>query len=1179
MTWTNDQENAIIAKGNVIVTAAAGSGKTAVLVERVIRKLCDDKNPIPADRLLIVTFTAKAAEEMRQRIEEALAKKCAENPHNTNYLRQQLLISAADICTIDSFCIRFVRNNFATLGISPDFKIVDKNTFTKIRLDILQEMFDEYFEKQDEEFLYFLKITNSISGYATAINFILDIKDYCQKLPESTGWLDRVSESYDPEKIADSIWVKGIMDNTAENFEEFVNQLNSHLKDIVTDAPLFDKYNSFFEKLRDYFALGITLANKGDFLEFAKHIKNMPGLVAKFACPSKGDKVLFETFKPTYNSIKKWVKDNENAIWLDQGELKKEFTICYGVINKIAEIVKEFLKRYYAELEKRSMATFSYISYQTMKLLTKIDENGNMVPTDIAKEIADQYDEVMVDEYQDINNLQGMIFNIISNNGEKLFTVGDIKQSIYAFRGSVPEYFSERSELSELYYKGIDENKLKRVVLSKNFRSRKGVCDFANAFFSSLMSKKCGGVEYDSNEILDPEAKYPENNLPCVETHFINAENDLDNFQAEAEFLGDYILKTINEPAFLKKNDDELRKAEFKDFTILLRTFKHLQVYVDALKNRGIPVSVGSGNYFKTTEILTVLSLIKALDNPMDDISMLAVMLSPIFGFSEDDVLNLKTSKNKGKLYLSAVENAKNGNFICQEFIQKFNTWRRLAACMPIPEFISTLLVKSGYYNIVLSMNYKERRHNNLILLEQFAKSYHEDCAGDLSGFVRYLDYLKESTDTKSVSGASANAVSFSTIHGSKGLQYPITIIASCTDGFSTQESRSDIHFHNDLGIAFNYVDDDKNAKLETVGCAIINDALSKGQISEEMRLLYVAMTRAKERLVFLAGKNNIDDEILKHAQIINASVSADGKFDFSLVREEKSYAKWLMLIVLQTPNGRELLKELGFDIVINSAACFGEIDTVVDYTSIGEIYYPPETTPTTISSTAPDAETSEKIKEIFAYEYPLKELNNIEMKTSVSALTKRNAGREFCATSKPAFLSSGGLTPTERGTALHKFMQYADFSAAIADVGAEIERLYENEFISLAESEAIDKDKVQKFMESDLFKRLLNADKLFREQRFLLDVKAGDIYSGLSPLVADKSVIVQGAVDCMFIEDDHIVIIDFKTDRTTDEAFLLAHYSEQLKTYSVAAEKMFSLPVKECYIYSLHMSKKIKVK
>lgn len=1175
MKWTDKQEEAIVSSGNTIVTAAAGSGKTAVLVERVIRKLCDESNGISAENLLIVTFTNAAAAEMRRRIEKALADKCAEQPQNNHILKQRLLISSADICTIDSFCIRLVRNNFSILGVSPDFKIADDVTDSGIKNKVCQKLFDEYFEKNDLDFIEFLNVTNSEYGTDNAKDVILEINEFCQNLPQGFKWLKVGAEKYNPQNIKDSEYINHVLSEISTEASDWLEQLVVCRNNLLSHEKTDLKFGDYFDDFISYLKLLLEKSKAFDWDGCYALLINPPEFIKKFSPSKNYDPVLFKQCSTVYKAAKAFVLEVAKTISKPLNEFKQGFEFSYKILLKVYEIVCEFNKRYVEQLNKKSLLTFPLVELYALKLLTVENQEGELEPSSLSKELSSMYAEIMVDEYQDINDLQGKIFEILSDNCKKLFTVGDVKQSIYGFRGSNPEIFSKRSDVATLYTKELPSDELKRVILSNNFRSRKGVCDFVNAFFGVIMSKKGGAIEYDENEMLYPLAEFPENSLPAVESYLISANDEESAADAEAVFFAEYVEKTVKQEPFLRDENKGLRKASYKDFALLIRTGTHINEYVKELKKRNIPVSVGGGDFFETTEILTAVSLIKTIENPMDDISMLSTMLSPLFGFNEDDLARLKLNHRGKKLYVSVLKEAEN-NKKCAFLKEKISLWRSYAACMSTADFVSTLLVDSGYIHIVLSMSDAERRRANLYFLEQLADAYFSETSGDLTGFIGYLKYLKSLGNTPSAVVGGSDAVKISTMHKSKGLQYPITVLGGLSSKFSNMDISKDFLLHEKLGIAFKYVDETLNVKENNFAVPILKTAIRKKQVEEEMRLLYVAMTRAEERLVMLVSiSDNFVGKLNETVAEIEDIFNDNGKMLPKEVMESSCYGDWLVPVLLQTPSGRELLQKNGEEIHRVSQYLL-ESDVVVDFAKSSVTESLPQNED--FGQKPINLELKQQINEVLNYQYPFSELNKIEVKTSVSELTKRNANREFSLTSKPAFLSKSGLTPTERGTALHKFMQYADFKKAKTNPKDEIERLYEYEYISRAEADVIDIERVEKFVQSDLFNRILNSDKLYREQRFLLDVRAGDLYPELSDAAKDQTVIVQGAVDCMFEEGDHIVIIDFKTDRTTDEAFLLAHYSEQLKTYSVAAEKMLVKPVKECYIYSLYMSKTIKV-
>lgn len=1176
MKWTDDQQKAIGSVGNTIVTAAAGSGKTAVLVERVIQKLSDENNPVSADRLLIVTFTNAAAAEMRRRIEKALSDKCAEQPENTYLLNQRLLISSADICTIDSFCIRLVRNNFNTLGISPDFKIADEVTDSGIKLNVCKRLFNEYFEQNDSDFLKFLNITNSEYGTANGEATILEINEFCQKLPQGYKWLKKAAERYNPENINTSEYIKTILDDALTGASHWLSKLTDCRKILLTHEKTNLKYGDYFDALIDFLSRFIVSLKNFSWDECYSLLCNLPDFVSRFVYSKNYDPAIYEQCSTVYKAAKGFILKVAESISKPFESVKEDFEFSYKMLLKIYEIVLAFNLKYTEQLNKKSLLTFAIVELLALKLLTVENEAGELEPSKLSKELSSMYDEIMVDEYQDINDLQGEIFKILSDDCKKLFTVGDIKQSIYGFRGSNPEIFSKRSDLAVSYSSELSANELKRIVLSNNFRSRKDICDFINAFFGVIMSKNGGGIEYDENEMLYPLAEFPENSSDAVEAYLISAEDELSTNEAEAIFFADYVEKTLKEPAFLRDAEKRLRKATYGDFALLIRSGTHLNEYLKELKKRNIPVSVGGGDFFETTEILTAVSLIKSVENPMDDILMLSIMLSPLFGFTEDDIARLKLNYKGKKLYIGVLKEAEN-NEKCAFLKEKILVWRSYAACMTTPDFVSAILIDSGYISVVLAMSDAERRQANLYLLEQIAESYFSETSGDLTGFIGYLKYLKSLSSTTSATVSGSDCVKITTMHKSKGLQYPITVLGGLGSKFSNMDIVKDFLMNEKLGIAFKYVDDVLNVKQDNFAVPLLKSVIRKKQAEEEMRLLYVAMTRAEERLVMLVSVGDsfitkLNDNVLQ----AEAKFGDEGKMYSEAVMEVSGYSDWLIPILLQTPSGRILLSKNGEE--IHKASEF-LINSKVNVQYI-KVYENENISPNkSFDKAVPNPELKQKIIDILSYEYPYAELNKIEVKTSVSELTKRNAHREFSVTSKPAFLSKSGLTPTERGTALHKFMQYANFEKIKSNPKDEVERLYEFEYISRAEAEVIDLERVEKFVKTDLFNRILNSDRLYREQRFLLDVKAGDLYPELSEVAKEQTVIVQGAVDCMFVEGDHIVIIDFKTDRTNDEQFLLNHYSEQLKTYSIAAEKMLGKPVSECFIYSLYMSRTIKIK
>lgn len=1176
---TKDQENAVMAKGAVVVTAAAGSGKTAVLVEKVIKMLCDLNNPVSADRLLIVTFTNAAAAEMKQRIEKRLTEECEKYPENTHILKQQLLISSADICTIDSFCIKLVRNNFSRLGISPDFKIIDEIQAKKIMQQVLGKIFNRDMEEKRPEFFKFLYSTNAVYGDENAANYIFKIYNDILVLPFYERWLDKCIESYNPKNFLNSVWGNFAFSYTISNLEYFIKALKKLLLLLSNDLALLLKLEDAVKNNISHFEKALGFANEKNWNSLRECIINTPGFPGfKNSVKKSGettyDKITFAQSKQIISSINSKISRLGNVFEFSFEQIEEQMQENGEIACEMLRLVKEFDDNFFAELTKKGYLTFALTEQLAFKLLCDY-KDGKAVASAISDELSQMYDAVMVDEYQDVNELQNTLFSFLSDGGKKLFTVGDAKQSIYGFRGSKPENFIERSEKAVIYNDTLKSEEIKRIVLSKNFRSRKGICNFINGFFTLLMTKDFGGISYDQYERLYPEADFPENFQLDVELHIIpDAKREL-----QANNVADYIISTAEKEPFLKGENGELRKAEYGDFAILMRTGTPFETYFEQLSAKGIPVCLSNGDFFETTEIKIMMAFLSAVHSPMNDAALLAVLMSPLFGFTAEDVANLKANNRDKRLFTLILEDARNSDSKFKQFLKVFSSLRQKAACLPTADFVSYLYEETDFINAVQALSDGNRRVNNLIYLTEIAAGFSSDFMGDLGAFIGHLSYLKQEGKTLSKTQVLDNSVVISTMHKSKGLQYPITIICETNSAFSSKDVSSTLTVNDTLGIAFDKIDDELSVKQRPITKRIMNLYISTKQKEEELRLLYVAMTRAEEKLAIFVG-NKENKAVKSAAATLVGSMGDDGVLNAQSLMECSNFCDWIMLYALLFSPFAEVREEYGVisENILPFLKELGDTAEIIFHNEACDEEKKPEEE-NKESEIIIDDEFLYEIEDRFSYNYPWEELRKIEAKTSVSQLAKKKADREFCATARPAFLAESGLTPTQRGTALHKFMQYCNFEKAHKNVEAEIERLFENEYISLEESEVIDPKQIKAFMNTELFGRILSASQLFREQRFLLEEEAAKLYPDLSDKVQDKTVIIQGAIDCMFIENEKIILIDFKTDRTNSEASLLSHYAEQLRIYSVAATKMFELPVTECYIYSLYMNKWIPVK
>ncbi len=1162
---TSDQKNAVNAQGAVIVTAAAGSGKTAVLAERVIDKIAN-KN-LSADRLLIVTFTNLAAVEMQNRIQKRLFVECEKAPENMHLLKQRLLISSADICTIDSFCIRLLRNNFSSLGLNPDFKIADTTTEDLITKKVIGDILKEHYEKGEPEFFEFLRSTDSIYSDANAVALVTSLYDKVMTLPFYKEMLDKMLCDYNPENIFESRWYKYIILKVISRFSELIGILDSKVEILKGDDIAYAELWPCFVSFKTYFLNIINAANEGNFEALRSTLINPP---EKPSFRKKFDEVIKGQIKAVFEIIAAALKDFIPIFTPTSEELKREISLCEKFATVVVNLCKEFDERYFEELTKRGYITFAISEQLAFNLLCE-NKNGDFAPTEFSKEIVNLYDEVMVDEYQDVNFLQNALFYILSDMGKKLFSVGDAKQSIYGFRNANPEFFIRKSESAENFREDLEDDILKRVVLSANFRSRKGVCSFVNGFFSLAMSEKFGGMKYDENERLNASAEFLPNGEEEVEIHLLDSADD------GPERVANYIQSAISKPLMVQGKDEQgnpaLRPVNYGDFAVLFRASTKFSQYYNTFLKYGIPVSISDGNFFETTEIKCIISFLTAINSPMNDTAMLSVLLSPVFGFTVDDIAKLKLNNKKERLY--KLINLYGGEKF-KEFLDVFNLYRKKAALLTVADLISFILEHSNLKNYFSAHLEGERRFNNLLYFEELGANFTSDNGGDLSDFLRHIKYLSEKGEIKSSATAGDDSVKFLTMHKSKGLQFPVVLVAELASAFSSKSVNEDLAVDENLGLAFNRLDDDEAIKYVSTPKKIINMHISQKAKEEELRLLYVVMTRAKEKLVIFLPFGGKSSPFTVAADKIRC-FAENGGISTSAFLECKNAGAWVAMYALMLPSFKFLREELGItDDLIPLSVREEKVNAkcVLPDNEVGVI-----SAVETEENSKNDLKLSlEKLREIFEYKYPYEELRTIQAKTSVSALLKERADADYFTASRPAFMSDKGLSPTERGTALHKFMQYADFKKLEASATAEIERLYEFEFLSRAEADSIDPNKITDFAGTDIFKRIVSSRKILREQRFLLNLKSGELYNGLDDAVKDEEVIIQGAIDCMFFEEDGIVLIDFKTDRTNDEKVLIENYKEQLRIYSIAAEKMFGQRVKERYIYSVNMGKWIKI-
>lgn len=1177
--WTTDQQHAIeCCKGSVLVSAAAGSGKTAVLVERVIRRLTDEDNPCSAEDLLIVTFTRAATAQMREKIGAAILKRLSEDPTDRHLRRQYMLLPFAKICTIDSFCNDLVRENFHALGISPDYSLLDNETAVIMKNDVCEAMLERaYEEDSDGSFSGLSDMMSSGSSDEDFAKLIIKMYDISTAYPFPDLWLDSLIEEYSQPDINKSCWGGIIKKYVCDMLDYCVSSSNDMMAAMESDSIVADAYGAAVQSDINMYAELREKVNRDwdEALEAFNTVKYMGlGRVPKGYESETKNAVMTARKK-----LKDLLKKVPNIMCVSSGEHSEDVRLMRGPVTKLIELVKQFGREYSAEKDKMNSADFSDILHRALNLLAVSDGRGGYIKTDLARELSSHYVEILVDEYQDINEAQDMIFKAISADENNLFTVGDVKQSIYRFRQAMPEIFLRRRSTTHSFESG--EYPL-GITLGSNFRSRVGVTSCVNYIFRQLMSTEAGELEYDDSEALNAAAKYPERDTPDCELHVVTDKgNRADTLEAQARYVARYIDRTVREGKMLVTKGGALHPASYGDFCILLRTAKNVSsVYANALSERGIPVfSPETGGFFEAAEISFILSLLRVLDNPVQDIPLAAVMLSPLFGFSAGELADIRASSKERleagetePLYRSVAASADEGDEKAAAFLKKIESLRRLSLTLSAGELVRRVCEETGFDAIAGAMPDGERRRLNIGLLCDYAEKY--EAAGNLglSGFIRFIDKVaRTSGDLATAARPSENAdiVRIMTVHQSKGLEFPICILADMQHAFNERDNTESVLISSSAGLGMKRRTEDGISVYDTASrraAVITSERMGR---SEEMRVLYVALTRAKENLVMVTSVPNPEKGLAKVAVECGIGERAN---PFAVLRMN-NFSDLVLTALMRHPAADELRKLSGVDVpIFLPEKDRFKLKVVV---SDSESFM---TESANEQKIAAKPVFFDEVCERLDYSDPRSVLSSVPAKRAASDGSERGINREYFASSRPAFMSSGGLTPAQRGTATHKFMQFSDYAAARADIESELARLVDGGFLPEDEGKAVNVSAAKRFFMSSLAERIFASDNVMREKKFAALFPAKFFYPELTGEAAEEKIVVQGIADCVFVEDGKLVIVDYKTDTGVDAEALLDRYSAQLGIYREALSQALGMPVKETLLYSFFMNSTVKV-
>ena len=1161
--WTTDQRNAIESRGGtLLLSAAAGSGKTAVLVERIIKLLTDSGNPVEPSELLVVTFTNAAAAEMRVRISSAVDKLIASDPANGFYRNIKMKLPEARITTMDSFCISLVRENFHMADVEPDFTPIESGEEKILVADAMSEMLDNLCKNSPDVY----NLLNTMTAYNKnddgLAKKVMELYTFSLSHPFPEKWLSEVENMYNVAgDIKESLWGSIIIEDARQTVKYASELLKNAMSEVIGHEifepkylPAFSIQSEFVENLSNT----VENASWDEICGSVKGIK-LPSLPA--APKGYGHDPVKVSAEAKYKTASAALEGLETIFCATTDEHKEDMRLLLPVIKGLIDAVRDFKKIYDERKKERNTYTFSDIMHFALRLLLTETENGYS-KTSLAYELEQRYHEILIDEYQDTNEAQDMLFTVLSKNGNNMFMVGDVKQSIYRFRLAMPEIFMKKSrEFCD--YDG--SNFPAKIFLAQNFRSRKGVLDNINFFFRNMMSDYAGEMEYTAKDALYYSDVYDEeSSTPDVSMHFLKA----DDASAEAEYIADIIEKTVASGVTVSAKDGK-RKVRYGDFCILLRSLKgKAENYENALRRRNIKVLYEKKtSLFDTVEAGVFISLLKVINNPTDDVALLSVMFSPLYGFTADDAAQVRMSGDRKKNIWSCLKAFSENHKTAQKLISDITSYRKMSAVMPFDIFLRTLLETTGYQAIVSAMTDGEDRRMNLLLLCSLGSDYASRGGSGIGGFLRYLSRAAESgaeIGAATAGVSDANAVRITSIHKSKGLEFPYVIIADCGKKINKTDATEDMIISPSAGVGMVILNNDKLQKYSSLGHMAAKLAVKRATVSEELRILYVAMTRAREKLITVSTVGKIENEI-KSAHVAASCVKVP---PYSVINAT-TYTKWLLMGFMKHPDMNNLIRSNGFSIESDFNGADSRLSVVFEGLDKQD-----ETDIIEKEKVLPSAETVAEIKRRAEYVYPYIMPADARPKRVASDFEAHRFNEMYFAKTKPDFMNDSKLNAAEAGTANHLFMQNLDFDCS--DSMKECARMVSAGILTDNQAKAVRHDKIGRFMQSGLFDRIRKADSVYREKEFTVQIRLGDIDSTAGDNVADEKILILGKADLVFEENGRIVVVDYKTDRTKTADDFRNEYSGQLEMYAKAMEQLLEKEVKEKIIYSLELGEEI---
>ena len=1173
---TNEQQSAVDSRErSLLVSAAAGSGKTKVLVERLFSYV--EREGANLDDFLIITYTRAAASELRGKIAKALNERMERDPGNYHLRQQMLRVYRADIKTVDAFCTSLLRENCHLLGedarghaLRPDFRVLDENEAEVLRGRVLARTLEDFYDHLTSGGTLLADTLGAGRDDSALEQLVLELHAKLQAQPYEDKWLDaqRAFWRAVPEKIEDTPYGKILLNEVGRKARHCKSLLQRAAQEMCANDALNQKYAPAF-------------------LDASYQLEALEGKTAEGWDAARGVTIAFPRLAAVKDSDGGEMKARMKGLWDNCKETVKGFAELFAASSDEAvedlrtmapamlaliDLTADFSRRYNEEKRRRNAADFSDQEHEAIRLL--VAENGE--PTELAALVSTRYREIMVDEYQDTNEVQNRIFDAISCKGENLFTVGDVKQSIYRFRLADPRIFLQHYNTWPPLA-AADEHESAKLLLSRNFRSRKEVLDATNFVFRNVLSREMGELDYGEDEMLRPGASYAESSVCGAEFHLLDlptqtGEHRVRASEAEAAFVADYIRKMLSSK-FPVQDDKtrELRPVREEDIVILMRSpSTRLLDYRRALESRGIRCAADAGeDFFASMEIAVLFSFLQVIDNPRQDVPLIAVLRSPLFGFVPDELATLRSQQRTGDFY-DALLLSEDGH--SKAFLAVLQSLRDSAAHLSVRELLNEIYRKCNVLGVFGAMHRGAERKENLLAFLELSEDFARAGRRGLFDFVRTLREQLASGEAAAMQTTHASSgVRIMSIHKSKGLEFPVVILSDLARRFSNMDFQSSVLVHPQLGLGPVCVDAQRHIQYPTIARQALERTLRREAKAEELRVLYVAMTRAKEKLVMVHTQANAGGRVADLMALSDCPVLPEA------VDSGKCMGDWIMLPLLQRSEAGALRAFAGQN---SEGRFFAEETpwTVCVHDGL-QFAAPVQQSDAAAEERAPQREDLPADFAALSYRYPYAEQTAFPAKLTATQLKGRAIDEEISENTtlpprlrnlcKPKFLAGKtALTGAERGTALHLVMQDLDFFCEPNEqsVRAQIEAMRAQRKLTDEQANAVDVQAIVRFLRSDLAARIRKSKQVEREYRFSLLRPVRDF----SSLDADDSVLLQGVVDCFFEEDGELVVVDFKTDHVScaqlDER--AEHYRPQLEAYSMALTRVMGKKVKEKVLY-----------